>query len=33
MEKVIAYCGLCCTDCEAFIVTQKNDDKERERIA
>ena len=33
MEKQIAYCGLVCTDCKAYIATQKNDDKMREEIA
>jgi hypothetical protein len=25
MENIIAYCGLICTDCEAYKVTQAND--------
>ncbi|MCK4356498.1 DUF3795 domain-containing protein [Candidatus Bipolaricaulota bacterium] len=25
MEKMIAYCGLICTNCPAYIATQKND--------
>ena len=25
MDKMIAYCGLVCTDCEAYIATQAND--------
>jgi hypothetical protein len=25
MEKMIAYCGLICTDCEAYVATQAND--------
>jgi len=25
MEKIIAYCGLVCTDCPAYIATQAND--------
>ena len=33
MEKMIAYCGLVCTDCGAYIATQKNDDKMRKDIA
>lgn len=24
-EEMIAYCGLTCTDCKAYIATQKND--------
>lgn len=33
MNKMIAYCGLSCTDCPAFIATQQDDDRERERVA
>ena len=25
MAKMIAYCGIVCTDCEAYIATQAND--------
>lgn len=25
MKKMIAYCGLVCTDCEAYVATQSND--------
>ena len=25
MNKIIAYCGLVCSDCEAYIATQAND--------
>jgi hypothetical protein len=32
-EKMIAYCGLVCTDCDAYIATQKNDDKMRQDVA
>jgi len=32
-EKMIAYCGLGCSDCPTFIATQKNDDKMREETA
>jgi len=32
MGKIIAMCGLVCTDCPAFIATQKNDDKMREKV-
>lgn len=32
-EKMIAYCGLSCSDCPTFIATQKNDDKMREETA
>jgi hypothetical protein len=33
MDKMIAYCGLVCTDCPAFIATQKDDDEERKKVA
>ena len=33
MEKQIAYCGLVCTDCGAYIATQKDDDEMRKDIA
>jgi hypothetical protein len=33
MEKQIAYCGLICTDCEAYIATQNDDDEKRKEIA
>ena len=33
MNKMIAFCGLTCTECPAFIATQKDDDKEREKVA
>ncbi len=33
MEKMIAFCGNICTECPAFIITNKNDDSERKKIA
>ncbi len=33
MEKQIAYCGLVCTDCDAYIATRKNDNEMRKNIA
>ncbi|MBL7073802.1 DUF3795 domain-containing protein [candidate division KSB1 bacterium] len=33
MKKMIAFCGIICTDCPAFIATQKNDDEERKKVA
>jgi len=33
MEKMIAYCGMSCTDCPAFIATMKDDDNERKKVA
>lgn len=33
MEKMIAYCGLNCFECLAYIATMKNDDTERAKVA
>ncbi len=33
MEPMIAYCGLACTDCEAYLATQANDLEALERMA
>jgi hypothetical protein len=33
MEKIIAFCGIDCTDCKAFIVTQENSDAKRREVA
>ena len=33
MEKMIAYCGLVCTDCPAYIATQADDRAALERVA
>jgi hypothetical protein len=33
MIKMIGYCGLICTDCEAFLATQSNDWAALERMA
>ena len=32
MQEIIAYCGLVCTGCPAFIATQKNDNAERQKV-
>ncbi len=32
-EKMIAYCGITCTECPAYIATQKNDDQLRAETA
>jgi len=32
MERMIAMCGIVCTDCPAFIATQMDDDEERKRV-
>jgi hypothetical protein len=33
MEKMVAVCGLICSECPAFIATQKNDEWERRKVA
>jgi hypothetical protein len=33
MDKMTAYCGLVCTDCEAFLATQANDWAALEQMA
>jgi hypothetical protein len=33
MEKMVAFCGLVCTDCDAFIATQENNDVKRKEVA
>lgn len=33
MEKMIAYCGLVCTECPAYIATQANDREQLEKVA
>ncbi len=33
MEEIVAYCGLTCTECPAYLATQNDDDEERERVA
>lgn len=33
MNKMIAFCGLICTECPAFLATQKDDDRKREKVA
>ena len=33
MDKMVAYCGLVCTDCEAYMATQANDLAALERMA
>jgi hypothetical protein len=32
-EKMIAVCGLVCTECPAFIATQNDDDQKRKEVA
>lgn len=33
MNKIIAFCGLVCTECPAFLVTQKDSNAERKAVA
>lgn len=33
MGKNIAYCGLDCNECPAYLATQKDDDNERQKVA
>lgn len=33
MEKIIAYCGITCTECPAFIATQNDDNAKRKETA
>jgi hypothetical protein len=33
MEKMIAYCGLDCSECGALIATRENDDTKRREVA
>ena len=30
---MIAFCGIICTSCSAFLATQKDDDNERKKVA
>ncbi len=33
MKKIIAYCGMICSECPIFIATKMNDNKRRRKIA
>ncbi|MFO7618794.1 MAG: DUF3795 domain-containing protein [Thermoplasmata archaeon] len=33
MDRIIGFCGLVCTDCPAYLATQKNDEKLRKETA
>ena len=33
MNRIVAYCGLVCTDCESYIATQANDMVALEKLA
>ena len=32
-KKMVAFCGIVCDDCRAFIATQRNDRKLKEEVA
>lgn len=33
MDKITAFCGLNCTDCQAYLATKENNDQKRIEIA
>ncbi len=33
MSNMIAYCGLICTDCTAYVATQNDDDDKKREVA
>lgn len=33
MERIVAYCGIVCSDCPVFRATKNNDDAERKKVA
>lgn len=33
MSKMIAFCGIICSECPALLATQKDDDNERKKVA
>ncbi|MGC8494894.1 MAG: DUF3795 domain-containing protein, partial [Syntrophobacteraceae bacterium] len=33
MDKMIAFCGLTCTECPAFLATKENSDEKRRQVA
>lgn len=33
MKRMIAFCGIVCSDCQAFIATQEDNDEKRREIA
>jgi hypothetical protein len=33
LDKMVAFCGLTCTDCPAYLATQDDDDDARLRVA
>ena len=33
MNKMVAYCGIVCSQCPGFLATQKDDDAARKKVA
>ena len=33
MDEMIAFCGITCTECPTYVATQKDDEREREKVA
>ncbi|MFX1500706.1 MAG: DUF3795 domain-containing protein [Promethearchaeota archaeon] len=33
MKEIIAYCGINCSECQAYLATQKNDIEEIKKVA
>ena len=33
MSKIIAYCGLTCNNCPAFVATEKNDEEQKQKLS
>lgn len=33
MDRMVAFCGITCTDCKAFIATKENDEAAKKAIA
>ena len=33
MDKMVAFCGIVCTECLAFLATRKNDNAGRKKVA
>lgn len=33
MDRMMAFCGLVCTECPAYLATMRDDDAERQRVA
>jgi len=33
MDKMVAFCGITCTDCKAFIATKENDEAKKRAVA